>query len=200
MATLAFAALRRSLASKLTIGIGGLLALGLTTAQTLREAMPPASLPAIEAGQPIAAGRWQVVIREAGLSSAPRPDGYRGGPGMKALSVDLDLTNRSSESSNAVVRLLKIDPPIAGLSPLPTTYLLRDGAILGALQPGLPERIRMVWDVPEAAPTPETIRIVVTGETFKPRDNLLAAPGWFNPKPVGAITLPLRPVPARAGS
>ena len=29
-------------------------------------------------------------------------------------------------------------------------------------------------------------------ETFKPRDNLLAAPGWFNPKPVAPVTLPLR--------
>ena len=193
MAAMAFAALRRSLASKLTIGIGGLLALGLTTAQTLREAMPAADLPVVQAGQPVTAGRWQVVIREAGLSSASRPDGYRGRPGTKALSIDLELTNRSSESSNAIARLLSFDPPIAGLSPSPTAYLLRDGAILGALQPGLPERIRMVWDLPEAAPTPETVRIVVTGETFKPRDNLLAAPGWFNPKPVAAISLPVRP-------
>ena len=77
MATMAFAALRRSLASKLTIGIGGLLALGLTTAQTLRDAMPPASLPAARVGQSIEAGRWQVVIREAGLSKAPRPDGEK---------------------------------------------------------------------------------------------------------------------------
>jgi len=192
MVALAFSALRRSLASKLTIGIGGLLALGLTTAQTLREAMPPASLPAAQAGQPIEAGRWQVVIREAGLSAAPRPDGYRGRPGTKALSVELDLTNRSSESSNAFARILGFDPPIAGLSPSPTAYLLRDGAILGALQPGLPERIRLVWELPEAAPTPESVRLVVTGETFKPRDNLLAAPGWFNPKAVAAITLPLR--------
>lgn len=192
MATMAFAALRRSLASKLTIGIGGLLALGLTTAQTLRDAMPPASLPAARVGQSIEAGRWQVVIHEAGLSKAPRPDGYRGRPGMKALNVDLDLMNRSSESSNAFARILSFDPPIAGLSPSPTGYLLRDGAILGALQPGLPERIRLVWDLPEATPLPEALRIVVTGETFKARDNLLAAPGWFNPKPVAAVTLPLR--------
>ncbi len=192
MATMAFAALRRSLASKLAIGIGGLLALGLTTAQTLREAMPPASLPVARAEQPIEAGRWQLVIRNAGLDKAPRPDGSRGRPGMKALSVDLDLMNRSSESSNAFSRILSFAPPIAGLSPSPTAYLLRDGAILGALQPGLPERIRMVWDLPEAAAIPETIRVVVTGETFKPRDNLLAAPGWFNPKPIAAVTLPLR--------
>jgi len=184
--------LRQGLMSRLTIGIGGLLALGFTTAQSLRDAMPAASLPAMQAGQPIEAGRWQVAIRQAAVGFTPRPDGYKGRPGTKMVSVDLDLMNRSSESSNVVSRILSFDPPVTGLAASPAVYLLRDGTILGALQPGLPERLRMVWELPEAAPVPETIRLVVTGETFKPRDNLLAAPGWFNPKPVATVSLPLR--------
>ncbi|WP_055728150.1 hypothetical protein [Bosea thiooxidans] len=192
MAFPALMALRQALLSRLTIGIGGVLALGFTTAQSVRDAMPAASLPVVQAGQPIAAGRWQVTLRQAEVSTTPRPDGYKGRPGTKALSIDLELMNRSSESSNAVARILSFDPPLAGLAPSPTTYLLRDGTILGALQPGLPERVRMVWDLPEAAPVPETIRLLVVGETFKPRDNLLAAPGWFNPKPVATLSLPLR--------
>lgn len=192
MAIGAFTTLRNLLVSRLTIGIGGLLALGLTTAQTVVDAMSPPAVPTVAAGTPIAAGRWQVTLHEASLSTDKRPDGYRGRPGTKALAVDLDLANRSSESNNVVSRILSITPPIAGLSPTPTAYLMRDGALLGALQPGLPERIRMVWEVPDTTSVPETLRLVVTGETFKPRDNLFAAPGWFNPKPVAAVTLPLK--------
>jgi hypothetical protein len=192
MAFHALAGLRQILASRLTIGIGGLLALGLTTAQNVADAISPPAVPVVAPGRPIAAGRWQVTLYEAGLTHDKRPDGYRGRAGTKALTVDLDLANRSSESSNAFSRILSVDPPIAGLSPMPTAYLLRDGAILGDLQPGLPERIRMVWELPDAAPVPETLRLVVIGETFKPRDNLLAAPGWFNPKPAATVTLALK--------
>lgn len=192
MALPAFIALRQALVSRLTVGIGGLLALGFTAAQTLRDAMPKASLPVVAAGQPIEAGRWQVALHQAALGTAPRPDGSRVRPGSKALAIEVDLMNRSSESSNLVARILSFDPPIAGLAPAPSSYLMRDSALLGALQPGLTERVRLVWDLPEATPVPETIRVVVTGETFKPRDNLLAAPGWFNPKPVAAVSLPVR--------
>lgn len=192
MARPTFIALRQALVSRVTVGIGGLLALGFTTAQTVRDAMPKANLPLAAAGQPIEAGRWQVALHQAELGTAPRPDGSRGRPGSKALAIEVELMNRSSESSNLVARILSFDPPIAGLPPAPSSYLMRDGALLGALQPGLPERVRLVWEMPEAAPVPETLRVVVTGETFKPRDNLLAAPGWFNPKPVAAVSLPVR--------
>ena len=76
MAFPALMALRQALLSRLTIGIGGVLALGFTTAQSVRDAMPAASLPVVQAGQPIAAGRWQVTLRQAEVGTTPRPDGY----------------------------------------------------------------------------------------------------------------------------
>ena len=68
---------------------------------------------------------------------------------------------------------------------------MRDKAMLSALQPGLPERVQVIWRLAPGAKPPERLRLVVNGETFKPRDNLLAAPGWFNRNPIAAATLPV---------
>lgn len=188
--------LRRAVVARLTIGIGGLLALGLTTGQGLLEAMQPPELPALAAGQPLDAGRWRLVLLEARLGAQSRPDGPPGPAGTQFLTLDLELTNRSSQSDNTFARLLTVDPPIPGLAPNPVWWLLRDKAILAALQPGLSERVRVVWRMPEGTGLPERLRLVVTGETFKPRDNLFAAPGWFSARPVAAAALPiLRPEP-----
>lgn len=184
-------ALRQRLFTRLSVGIGGLLALCLATVQTIIAAMPPESLPNVRPGEMIEAGRWQVAVHSAIVSSQVREDGYRAPPGMKALAVDIDILNRTAESSNVYARIFTIDPPIQGLKPEPIHYLMRDRAILGALHPGLPERVRVIWAVPNAAPIPDKLRLTITAESFKQRDNLLAAPGWFNPKVIAAVSLPL---------
>ncbi|WP_439499839.1 hypothetical protein [Bosea sp. (in: a-proteobacteria)] len=188
----ALATLRRTLFTRLMAGIGGLLALGLTTMQTILGAMPSDSLPAITPGESVDSGRWRVAVLAASVTRDKRPDGYRGRSGTKSLVVELDLLNQTSETSNVVSRILAVDPPIAGIEAQPTFYLMRDHSILGALHPGLPERVKVVWAIPEETVPPTTLRLTITGETFKPRDNLLAAPGWFNPKVIGAVSLPLR--------
>ena len=196
----ALATLRKTLFSRFMAGVGGLLALALATVQTILGAMPATSLPTVAPGEAIDAGRWRVAVLAAKVSTEPRPDGYRGPPGKASLSVDLDILNQTSESSNVVSRILTIDPPIAGLEGTPTFYLLRDRSILNALHPGLPERVRVVWAIPAEAAPPDTVRLTITAETFKPRDNLLATPGWFNPKTIAAVTLPLGPAGRGGGS
>lgn len=187
-----FAALRNALTSRLAIGLGGLLALGATTIQTVVDAMPSQALPALAAGQSLDAGRWRLAIFAASVSSGPRPNGQQVPRGTRLLSVDLDILNRTSETSNTFARVLSIDPEIPGLQPNPSFYLMRDGSLLEALHPGLPERVRVAWTVPETVQLPRELRLTVTAESFKPRDNLLAAPGWFNPKRIATVSLPIR--------
>jgi len=184
-------ALRQTLFTRFSAGIGGVLALCLTTVQTIIAAMPPDALPKLRPGETIDAGRWQVAVQSAVVSTQPRDDGYRPAPGMKALAVDIDILNRTAESSNVFGRIFTIDPPIPGLKPDPIHYLMRDRTMLAALHPGLPERVRVIWTMPNQAPIPPNLRLTITAESFKPRDNLLAAPGWFNPKVIAAISLPL---------
>lgn len=191
------AGLRQAVSSKLTIGIGGLLALAITSGQSLLEALEPPVLPALAAGAPLDAGRWRIVLHDARLTLQPRPDGPAAPDGAQFLALDLDIANRSSETDSTFARILSVDPPIEGLQPNPTFWLMRDKTMLGALQPGLPERVRVIWRLGPGAKAPERLRLVVTGQTFKPRDNLLATPGWFNPKPVAAATLPVTTVEVR---
>ncbi|WP_100962132.1 hypothetical protein [Bosea sp. FBZP-16] len=185
------AGLRQAVSSKLTIGIGGLLALAITSGQSLLEALEPPVLPALAAGAPLDAGRWRIALHEARLTTQSRPDGPPASDGAQFLALDLDVGNRSSETDNTFARILIVDPPVEGLQPNPTIWLMRDKAMLSALQPGLPERVQVIWRLAPGAKPPERLRLVVIGETFKPRDNLLAAPGWFNRKPIAAATLPV---------
>lgn len=191
------ASFRQAVSSKLTIGIGGLLALAITSGQSLLEALEPPVLPSLAAGAPLDAGRWRVVLHDARLTTQSRPDGPAASDGAQFLALDLDIANRSSETDNSFARILVVDPPVEGLQPNPTFWLLRDKAMLSALQPGLPERVQMIWRLAPGAKAPERLRLVVNGETFKPRDNLFAAPGWFNRKPIAAATLPVVPAEAK---
>lgn len=191
------ASFRRAVSSKLTIGIGGLLALAITSGQSLLEALEPPVLPALAAGAPLDAGRWHIVLHGARLTMQPRPDGPPAPDGAQFLALDLDIANRSSETDNSFVRVFTVDPPVEGMQPNPTFWLLRDKAMLSALQPGLPERVQVIWRLAPGAKAPERLRLVVNGEAFKPRDNLLATPGWFNRKPVAAATLPVTTAEAR---
>jgi hypothetical protein len=191
------AKLRQTVGSKLTIGIGGFLALAITSGQSLLEALEPPVLPALAAGAPLDAGRWRIVLHEARLTTQSRPDGPPAPGGAQFLVLDLDIANRSSETDNSFARILTVDPPADGLQPNPTFWLMRDKAMLSALQPGLPERVQVIWRLSPGAKAPERLRLVVAGETFKPRDNLLAAPGWFNRKPIAAATLQVAPAEAR---
>jgi len=183
--------LRQAVSSKLTIGIGGLLALAITSGQSLLEALEPPVLPALAVGAPLDAGRWRIALHEAKLTMQSRPDGPPAPAGTQFLALDLDIANRSSETDNTFARILTVEPPIDTLQPNPTFWLMRDKAMLSALQPGLPERVRVIWRLAPGAKAPEQLRLVVNGETFKPRDNLFAAPGWFNRKPIAAATLPV---------
>lgn len=191
------ARLRQAVGAKLTIGVGGALALAITSGQSLLEALEPPALPALAAGAPLDAGRWRVVLHEARLTAQSRPDGPPASDGVQFLTLDLDLANRSSETDNSFARILAVDPAIEGLQPKPTFWLMRDRGMLSALQPGLPERVRVIWRLASGAKAPERLRLVVHGETFKPRDNLFATPGWFNRKPVAAATLPIARLEAR---
>ena len=191
---------KRAISSRLALGVGGLLAIALSTLQTILAAMPIPELPAVRPGAVIEAGRWRVALIEAELSGPARPDGPPGPAGTASLGVEAEILNISAETSNVLQRVFTLDPGIEGASGNPSFHLIRDRAILGALHPGLPERVRIVWTFPRDSAVPESVRIVVSGETFKPRDNLLATPGWFGSKPVASVTLPLRPREATGGA
>ena len=178
----------KALATKILVGIGGLLAAFLSFTLSIYQGRAASEISKVPPGEVIDAGRWNVIVAGASVARV-MPDGSHVAPGKKALVVELTLENRSGESSNIYGDVLKVEN-VPDLSK-PYFYLTRDRELLWDVQPMMPERVRAVWQVPQDQPLPPQVRLAVIGTIFKPRDNLYAAPGWFPTKPVATVDLPL---------
>jgi hypothetical protein len=182
---------RQRLAFRLTLGLGGLAAILVSTGLHIFEARSKNAVPALAAATPIEAGQWLVALSEASIG-ATMPDGRPAPQGQRAITVETEMTNRTSATSSDFYSLLRLERP-AFRAAKPMLYLDRDKALLAQLHPGLTEKVAVVWTVPADQPPPGVVTIAVEAKTFKPRDNLYAAPGWFNEHAVGTVDLPVRP-------
>ncbi|WP_448953712.1 hypothetical protein [Labrys neptuniae] len=179
---------RQSLKAKVLTGIGGAAAAAISLGISLYHLRNPEQVPVKAAGEAIEAGRWLVTPASAAAATT-LPDGRPVKPGRRALVLDVTLANRTERTSNAVAGILKLGNLANAEGP--DFYLLRDKERLTALQPRLPERLQAVWTVPAEAVLPKTLELTIAGATFKPKDNLYGAPGWFNPHDVARMSIPL---------
>jgi hypothetical protein len=184
--------LRQRLFAFVAAGVGGTLAAGISFAMSVYDAANPDPTPVAAVGEPVDAGRWIVTIHGARIGSVP-PTGVPPSTPTRLVMVDLDLDNRSAETSNVFHRLLSFEPPAPQFDgPMSTTfYLARDNGIAGGINPGMPERLIAAWEWPEGQPLPETLRIRVTNHIYKRRDNLYGAPGWFERDAAAVVEVPV---------
>jgi len=183
----------KALLTKLLAGIGGLLAAAISLGYSLYEKRQAEIIPQVAIATPVDAGRWKVSLN-GGVTGGEMPNGSHITPGKQAIAIDMVLENLSVESANSYRHLIKLQNiPDA---PMPQFYLMRDKDILWDMQPMMPEVVKAVWQVPADLSLPKELRVMVEGETFKPRDNLYAAPGWFPSGSVAQVALPLAPAPA----
>ena len=178
---------RRRLFAFVVAGVGAAAAAAISLAMTVYDAANPKPVPVAVPGQPIDTGRWTITFREGRAGAIP-PTGIKPSTPKKLVMVEFDLDNRSASTSNVFHRLFAIDPPVANLPP-PAFYLARDKSVAGGLQPDMPERVIAVWEWPPAVPVPQQLRLKVTSQIHKRRDNLYGAPGWFDRDPVAIVTL-----------
>lgn len=182
--------LRQSLVTRIATGIGGAIAVIVSAGYSIVAAIPSAEIPQFEPKAPIAAGAWQVVPLHASIH-VRRPDGNPMPQGTRALIVELDMTNQTASSRNDFASVLAADPLGAKMQGTPTFYLMRDKTILSTLHPNMTERVAAMWPMADKVAVPEHVRLTITAKTYKARDNLYGAPGWFNAKKVAAVTLPV---------
>jgi hypothetical protein len=178
---------RRRLFAFVVASVGAAAAAAISFAMTVYDAAHPKAVPVAVPGQPIDTGRWAITFRDARTGSIP-PTGIKPSSPKKLVMVEFDLDNRSASTSNVFHRLFTIDPPVANL-PSPAFYLARDRSVAGGLQPDMPERMIAVWEWPPAVPVPQQLRLKVTSQIHKRRDNLYGAPGWFDREPAAVVTL-----------
>lgn len=174
----------------LTTSIGGLLAAGLALGMTIASYRTDQPLPAFPIGAPIEAGEWRVVPLTARIDSAT-PDGRKLRDGQKAVVVEVELTNRTAESSNSFYRLLTVDPPFS--KDQPDVFLLRDRERAAELHPDMTERLAMVWTLPQDAAVPPVLKLAVHVSDYKRRDSLRGQTGWgYSPHVAGIVDMPVQ--------
>jgi hypothetical protein len=178
---------RQRLATIIIAGVGSALASVISYATAIYEAANPKPLRVFTAGETIDTGRWNITVSNARLSTSS-PTGLKPITPKKFLMVDFDAANRSAASAFVPMKLLALDPPVAGLAD-PTIYLARDRFVAGAVHPGLPEKLTLVWEVPIDATLPDKIRLSVGSQIYKKRDNLYGASNWLDRDPVAAVEL-----------
>ncbi|MDQ6434856.1 hypothetical protein RB623_12435 [Mesorhizobium sp. LHD-90] len=181
--------LRQRLFAFLLAGIGGTAAAAVSFAMSLHDAANPPGIAAVGLGDPIDTGRWTVTLHGARSGTLP-PTGVPPFDPKKFVMVDLDVTNRSATPNNVLYRLLTPEPPVPNL-PLPVYYLARDNWFASYINPDMPERVIAVWEWPEAAPLPERLKLKVSSQIYKQRDNLYGASGWYDRDPVAEVEMPV---------
>lgn len=177
----------RSRISKVVAGIGGTAAAVLSLVLGVHEARQ-SSTPTLQPRTDIAAGQW--LVRLDSVTVGDRlPDGRALPPDQRAIAVDATLTNQTYSSSSDFQSVVRLVAPALDSRVKPAFYLVRDAMLLDQLHPGLPERVAIVW-IAQASTIPHSpVTLEVEAKSYKSRDNLYAAPGWFNPEFVGTVIL-----------
>lgn len=173
----------------LLLGVVGAVAVLATWLGGGFAAAKPPALPQLEAGKGLDTGQWHVIVQRAWLS-ARRADGREAAPGKAALNLEVELTNRTRESSSDIASIFRVGlPAITPRTPPNVLLLLRDNSVLGMLHPKMPERVALSWDVPAGSTIPDPLPVVILSKVYKSRDNLSGGAGWFNPKPLAEVRL-----------
>ncbi len=167
----------------LAIGIGAVAVLGGLRASVTR------GLPQLVAGKFLDAGQWRVRPLRA-WTGERCPLSRASAAAAPCLSLEVELTNLTRASSTDLHKVLSVVDPKLPADVETQLMLARDRDRLSYLHPNMPERVVFSWKLP-AANRPRTAVFVITAKRFKERDNLLGGEGWFDPKPVAQVQLPV---------
>jgi hypothetical protein len=174
----------------LTAGAGTIAAVSIAGLLGAFGALPDSPLPELTAGSAIETGQWRAVPLRAYVAGKdvypPLKDG------QKALVLEVEMTNRTHESSDDLLSVFRPHIPLERDEIAPTLILMRDPQRLDRLHPGMTERIAYLWTLSYTRHVPDQLKFTVTTKTYKPMDNLKGKPGWFNERPLVEVTLPVK--------
>lgn len=148
-------------------------------------------LPALAPASRIETGEWLLRPLKAYVTTEKYAYGTLLKPGGKALVLELEMTNRTAKSTKDYFDVLQASRTIVDPATKPFIVLTRDSTMSLELHPGMPERMAYIWQLPDGATAPASFDLTVIRKTYKARDNLYGLPGWFNPTPIGTMTIPV---------
>jgi hypothetical protein len=144
------------------------------------DKVPNASL-----GQQVSGRPWNVTV--VGVRLLPDGDPlFHGHPGDRWIAViaDVEVTGQESMAVGDAVRL----PDLPGLRHVfpDSVVLARDGQPAVRLQPGVPERVGLVWEQDARVPVPSVTDVQVIGETYG-MSSLTGDLVWRAPEPSARV-------------
>jgi hypothetical protein len=117
-------------------------------------------------GSVIAAGSWNVTVVDASvISSRTGLTTVKAGDHWFAVTAIVDVT--AKDTPPGVLDIFRL-PHVAGLDGTEPDHIIlaRDGTDLQYLNPGMPERIIVLWEQIPSVPIPRTVDVAVYGMTF----------------------------------
>ncbi|RWA74980.1 MAG: hypothetical protein EOQ28_10260 [Mesorhizobium sp.] len=148
-------------------------------------------MPVLAPASRIETGQWLLRPLKAYSAEGENLYGVPLKPGAKALVLELEMTNRTAKSTKDYFDVLQANQATIDPATKPFIALTRDSTLSPELHPGMPEKVAYIWQLPDGATLPAKLELTVIRKTYKQRDNLYGLPGWFNPAPVGRLTLPV---------
>ncbi len=148
------------------------------------------SRPALAQGASIEAGQWRVKpLRARRVTEHP----LRHSPAKSEsyLLIECEFANLTERSSGDYRSVVRLEQPEFEQLGEPVFVLARDMALSDRLHPDMPETLLIVWPLPAGMSAPPELKLSIYAKTYKPVDNLVGSPGWFNPAAVANATLTL---------
>lgn len=155
-------------------------------------------LPVLAPASPIETGQWLLRPLKAYVTEEKNVYGVPLKAGGKALVFEVEMTNRTAKSTKDYFDVLQASQAAIDPATKPFIALTRDSTMSPELHPGMPERMAYIWQLSDVATPPAKLDLTVIRKTYKERDNLYGLPGWFNPAPLGTLTIPVGAGPGTA--
>ena len=187
-----FDAIRKKLKVWFTVGVGTIAAVLVAGLLGAFGALPKPPAPLLLAGSPIETGQWRVTPQQAYVAGERIYD-LPVKPDQQALVLEVDMTNRTAESSKDYFSLFQVATPLGAGLETPFVVLVRDAKLSPELQPGMAERMAYVWMLPRSVALPADLSFAINTQIYKRQDNLYGMPGWFNEHELGRVSVPVKP-------
>jgi len=186
-----FGSVRGKLKTWITAGAGTVAAILVAGLLGAFGALPKPGLPQFSPDTTIETGQWLIKPLRVYLGQE-RVYGIPVKPDEKAVILEVEMTNRTAESTKDYFSVFRPATQLGDPAEQPLIVLTRDLSMSPELQPGLVERMAYIWTLPKDRDLPDRLPFLVNTQTYKARDNLYGTPGWFNQHAAGTIALPLQ--------
>jgi hypothetical protein len=166
------------------------------------DPVPAEELPVVAADEVFESEPWNVTVDQAVLAADLDPaelyeDGY-----WLAVVADVEITTDESwdrgfaeilyvTGVDGMAREHQDSRLFPGAILADDIRLVRDGSAVGALHPGLPERVAFLWELVIDTPPPAEVHIEITGRTYR-ESTLTGQMEWLDEEPRAQLTVPVQ--------